>query len=51
MAVTITFPSSCLCSTERLTAAAKRWRFLRRLKRYDQMDFQFALWQVCGEVV
>ncbi|OQV20453.1 Protein unc-50-like protein A [Hypsibius exemplaris] len=51
MAVTITFPESCLCSTERLTAAAKRWRFLRKLKRYDQMDFQFALWQMVHLII
>lgn len=45
MAVALTFPSSCGCG-ERLSAAAKRWKYMRRLKRYDQMDFQFAAWQV-----
>ena len=29
-----------------MTAAAKRWKYLRRLFRVQQMDFEFALWQM-----
>jgi len=29
-----------------MTAAAKRYRYLRRLLKFDQMDFQFAAWQM-----
>ncbi|XP_055333492.1 protein unc-50-like [Paramacrobiotus metropolitanus] len=50
MAITLTIPSTYGCS-ERLSAAAKRWRFLRRLKRYDQMDFQFAAWQMVNLII
>ena len=29
-----------------MTAAMKRWRYLRRLFHYRQMDFEFAFWQM-----
>ena len=29
-----------------MTAAMKRWRYLRRLLHYQQMDFEFAFWQM-----
>jgi len=29
-----------------MTAAMKRWRYLRRLLHYRQMDFEFAFWQM-----
>lgn len=29
-----------------MTAAVKRWRYLRRLFYYRQMDFEFAFWQM-----
>jgi len=29
-----------------MTAAAKRYRYLRRLFKFQQMDFQFAFWQM-----
>jgi len=29
-----------------MTAAAKRYRYLRRLFKFRQMDFEFAAWQM-----
>jgi hypothetical protein len=29
-----------------MSAAAKRWRYLRRLVFFRQMDFEFAFWQM-----
>ena len=29
-----------------MTAATKRWRYLRRILHFRQMDFQFAFWQM-----
>lgn len=29
-----------------MSAAAKRYKYLRRLLQYHQMDFEFALWQM-----
>jgi len=29
-----------------MTAAAKRWKYLRRIFHFRQMDFEFALWQM-----
>jgi hypothetical protein len=29
-----------------MSAAAKRWRYLRRLVLFRQMDFEFAFWQM-----
>lgn len=29
-----------------MTAAMKRWRYLRRLLHYQQMDFEYAFWQM-----
>ena len=29
-----------------MTAAMKRWRYMRRLLHYQQMDFEFAFWQM-----
>jgi hypothetical protein len=29
-----------------MSAAAKRWRYLRRLIFFRQMDFEFAFWQM-----
>ena len=29
-----------------MSAAAKRWRYLRRLVFFQQMDFEFAFWQM-----
>ena len=29
-----------------MSAAVKRWRYLRRLFHYKQMDFEFAFWQM-----
>jgi hypothetical protein len=29
-----------------MTAAAKRYKYLRRLIKFQQMDFEFALWQM-----
>ena len=29
-----------------MSAAVKRWRYLRRLLHYKQMDFEFAFWQM-----
>ncbi|RXG69235.1 Protein unc-50-like protein [Armadillidium vulgare] len=29
-----------------MTAAAKRYRYLRRLFKFKQMDFQYAAWQM-----
>lgn len=29
-----------------MSAAAKRWKFLRRLFHFQQMDFEFAFWQM-----
>ncbi|XP_018334836.1 protein unc-50 homolog [Agrilus planipennis] len=28
------------------SAATKRWKYLRRVFKFDQMDFEFALWQM-----
>lgn len=30
----------------RMTAAAKRYKYLRRIFRFQQMDFEFAIWQM-----
>ena len=29
-----------------MSAAAKRWKYLRRLVHFRQMDFEFAFWQM-----
>jgi len=29
-----------------MSAAAKRWKYLRRLLHFSQMDFEFAAWQM-----
>jgi len=29
-----------------MTAAVKRYRYLRKLSNFKQMDFEFALWQM-----
>jgi len=29
-----------------MTAAAKRYKYLRRLVKFRQMDFEFAFWQM-----
>jgi hypothetical protein len=29
-----------------MTAAAKRYKYLRRLIKFQQMDFEFAFWQM-----
>ncbi|CAF5144392.1 unnamed protein product, partial [Rotaria sp. Silwood1] len=31
---------------DRYSAAAKRYKYLRRLLKFRQMDFEFAIWQV-----
>jgi hypothetical protein len=31
---------------DRYSAAAKRYKYLRRLLKFRQMDFEFALWQI-----
>lgn len=28
------------------SAAAKRYKYLRRILRFEQMDFEFAFWQM-----
>lgn len=29
-----------------MTASVKRYRYLRKLLNFEQMDFEFALWQM-----
>lgn len=29
-----------------MTAAVKRYRYMRKLMNFQQMDFEFALWQM-----
>lgn len=29
-----------------MSAATKRWKYLRRMLKFDQMDFEFAFWQM-----
>ena len=31
---------------DRYSAAAKRYKYLRRLLKFHQMDFEFAIWQI-----
>jgi hypothetical protein len=31
---------------DRYSAAAKRYKYLRRLLKFRQMDFEFAIWQI-----
>lgn len=37
-----------LPSTQRdcMSAATKRYKYLRRMLKFDQMDFEFAFWQM-----
>lgn len=35
-----------ICRQDCMTAAAKRYRYLRRLFKFQQMDFEFAAWQM-----
>lgn len=36
----VNHPRNCM------SAATKRWKYLRRLFKFDQMDFEFAFWQM-----
>lgn len=49
MLPTISTQSNCALSSRdaaRHTAGAKRYKYLRRLLHFHQMDFEFALWQM-----